>query len=234
MKLEELAGKCGEWLRGSGPESDIVVSSRIRLARNLADYPFIRKCTGLDRAAIEKTLQDRFSQISSFRDVTYWDVNGLPDVDRQFLVERQLISREHAESDGARGVVIDPQRTVQPDGQRGGSSADPGDAQRLGHARRVGADQSHRRFPGRTGQLRFPRTPGLPDRLPDERGHWHARERDAAPARAGDHAANRKGLPQLAEDQSGRPRLVWRRLPGDGRLLPGQQPDHAGQDRKPN
>lgn len=108
MKLEELAGKCGEWLRGSGPESDIVVSSRIRLARNLADYPFIRKCTGLDRAAIEKTLRDKFAQIPSLRDVAYWDVNGLPDVDRQFLVERQLISREHAESDGARGVVIDP------------------------------------------------------------------------------------------------------------------------------
>ena len=108
MKLEEFAGKCGEWLRGSGPESDIVVSSRIRLARNLADYPFIRKCTGLDRAAIEKTLRDRFAQIDLFRDITYLDVNGLPDVDRQFLVERQLISREHAESDGARGVAIDP------------------------------------------------------------------------------------------------------------------------------
>jgi protein arginine kinase len=108
VKLEEFAGKCGEWLRGSGPESDIVVSSRIRLARNLADYPFIRKCTGLDRAAIEKTLRDRFAQIALFQDVTYLDVNGLPDVDRQFLVERQLISREHAESDGARGVAIDP------------------------------------------------------------------------------------------------------------------------------
>ena len=107
MKIEEFAGRCGEWLRGSGPESDIVVSSRIRLARNLADYPFIRKCTGLDRAAVEKTVRDRFIQIDMFRDVTYLDVNGLPDVDRQFLVERQLISREHAESDGARGVAID-------------------------------------------------------------------------------------------------------------------------------
>ena len=56
MKLEELAGKCGEWLRGSGPDSDIVVSTRIRLARNLAEFPFIRRCTGLDRAAIEQAL----------------------------------------------------------------------------------------------------------------------------------------------------------------------------------
>jgi protein arginine kinase len=107
VKLEELASRCGEWLRGSGPDSDIVVSSRIRLARNLADYPFIRKCTGLDRAAIEKTLRDRIYQIDGIGDVTYIDVNALDEVDRQFLVERQLISREHAESDGARGVAID-------------------------------------------------------------------------------------------------------------------------------
>lgn len=32
IDLEKLAEKCGEWLRGSGPESDIVISSRIRLA----------------------------------------------------------------------------------------------------------------------------------------------------------------------------------------------------------
>jgi protein arginine kinase len=37
------------------------------------------------------------------------DVSGLQTVDRQFLVERQLISREHAESNGARGVAIDAQ-----------------------------------------------------------------------------------------------------------------------------
>lgn len=108
MKLEEFASRCGEWLRGSGPESDIVVSSRIRLARNLADFPFIRKCTGLDRAEIERTLRDKFSRIAMFHDATYLDVNSLPDIDRRLLVERQLISREHAEADGARGVAIDP------------------------------------------------------------------------------------------------------------------------------
>lgn len=108
MKLEELAGKCGEWLRGSGPDSDIVVSSRIRLARNLADYPFIRKCTAMDRAAIEKTLRERLRQIRGWNDVGYLDVNSLEQMDRQFLVERQLISREHAEGEGPRGVAIDP------------------------------------------------------------------------------------------------------------------------------
>jgi protein arginine kinase len=111
VKLEELAGRCGEWLRGSGPNSDIVVSSRIRLARNLADFPFIRKCTGLDRADIEKTLRDRITTIKEWGDITYIDVNSLDEMDRQFLVERQLISREHADADGSRGVAIDGDET---------------------------------------------------------------------------------------------------------------------------
>jgi protein arginine kinase len=107
VRLDELAGKCGEWLRGSGPDADIVVSSRVRLARNLADFPFIRKCTGLDRAAIETALREAFCHNAGWDDVSYLDVNALDEVDRQFLVERQLISREHAESDGARGVAVD-------------------------------------------------------------------------------------------------------------------------------
>ena len=108
MKLEELAGKCGEWLRGSGPDSDIVVSTRIRLARNVAEFPFIRRCTGLDRDAIAQLLRERTAHMPEWQDqVSYIDVNALDDLDRQFLVERQLISREHADADGARGVLLD-------------------------------------------------------------------------------------------------------------------------------
>ena len=109
MKLEDLAGQCGEWLRGSGPESDIVISSRIRLARNLADFPFIRRCTLQDRDSIEGALQDQLLSSEAFRKVSYLNVDSLSSVDRQFLVERQLISRELSEGDGPRGVVIDPQ-----------------------------------------------------------------------------------------------------------------------------
>jgi len=108
VKLEDLAEQCGEWLRGSGPESDIVISSRIRLARNLAEYPFVRKCTDQDRAQIERTLRERINTVSEWSALTYLDVDALEEVDRQFLVERQLISREHSESQGARGVAIDP------------------------------------------------------------------------------------------------------------------------------
>lgn len=111
MKLEDLAQQSSAWLRGVGPESDIVISSRIRLARNLAEFPFIRKCTDHDRDAIERMLHARISALPDFGDALYVDVNDLATVDRQFLVERQLISREHAESDGARAVAIDSQET---------------------------------------------------------------------------------------------------------------------------
>jgi protein arginine kinase len=108
VNLEELAQKCGEWLRGSGPESDIVISSRIRLARNFADFPFIRKCSEQDRANVENQLRTAIKSEKRWENLTYIDVDNLPEVDRQFLVERQLISREHADASGARAVAIDP------------------------------------------------------------------------------------------------------------------------------
>ena len=111
MHLDDLANTSGEWLKGSGPESDIVISSRIRLARNLANFPFISRTTDSDRAEIEKILHGRVDELQAAGKVSsetlYVDVGELDDLDRRFLVERQLISREHAESQGARAVVID-------------------------------------------------------------------------------------------------------------------------------
>ncbi|MGI9429108.1 MAG: protein arginine kinase [Bythopirellula sp.] len=112
MHLDDLASSSGEWLKGTGPESDIVISSRIRLARNLADFPFISKTNETDRAEIEKTLHNHIVALQESgkfpRGTIYFSVGDLEEVDRQFLVERQLISRELAESEGARAAVIDP------------------------------------------------------------------------------------------------------------------------------
>jgi protein arginine kinase len=111
LDFQELAKTSGEWLRGSGPESDIVISSRVRLARNLANYPFIARATDADRAEIGQTLRTRIEALHAegkfAGQMVYLDVSALEEVDRQFLVERQLISREHADSQGARAVVID-------------------------------------------------------------------------------------------------------------------------------
>ncbi|RMF36698.1 MAG: protein arginine kinase [Planctomycetota bacterium] len=109
MKLEELAGKCGQWLKGSGPESDIVISTRIRLARNLADFPFVRRASDDEKVQIVKMLRGRIAKLPQWEQTAFWDVEELEELDRQFLVERQLMSRELADSDGDRAVVIDPQ-----------------------------------------------------------------------------------------------------------------------------
>ena len=107
MELNDLTQKAGEWLRGCGPEADIVISSRIRLARNLADFPFISRASEQDRAEIEEALRQRILNIKASGELIYLDIGELEGVDRQLLVERHLISREHAESQGARAVAID-------------------------------------------------------------------------------------------------------------------------------
>jgi len=108
FQIDELTTHCGEWLRGSGPESDIVMSTRIRLARNLAEFPFIRRANDVDRAAIEKMVHTALDRSETLKSLMYVHVEKLSDVDRQFLVERQLISRELSEGRGARAAAIDP------------------------------------------------------------------------------------------------------------------------------
>jgi protein arginine kinase len=107
VELNDLAKSSGEWLRGGGPEADIVISSRIRLARNLAEFPFITRASEQDRNEIEAALKERILGIQASGELLYVDVEQLAGVDRQFLVERHLISREHAESEGSRAVAID-------------------------------------------------------------------------------------------------------------------------------
>jgi protein arginine kinase len=112
MNLDNLTHTSGEWLRGSGPESDIVISSRIRLARNLAQFPFLSRADDTVRAEIEKTLHENVVDLQLGGKLSYFDIDQLEGIDRQFLVERQLISRELAESHGSRGVCFTRQENV--------------------------------------------------------------------------------------------------------------------------
>lgn len=107
MIIEDLTDRIGEWLRGIGPESDIVMSSRIRLARNVADFPFIRRCSDIERANLEVTIRESMRHHPRLAGLDYVNVALLEPIDRQFLVERQLISRELSEAEGARSVVVE-------------------------------------------------------------------------------------------------------------------------------
>jgi protein arginine kinase len=110
LDLNNLAMTSGEWLRGAGPDSDIVISSRIRLARNIARYPFANRLDDPARTEIEKLVREKLEKTG--RDFHYLPVEGLDSLDQQFLVERQLISRELADAEGARGVAITGEENV--------------------------------------------------------------------------------------------------------------------------
>lgn len=112
MDLDKLTQTSGEWLRATGPESDIVMSSRIRLARNLAQFPFPSRADESDRAEIEAILSRRVRELSGELKLDYLSIAELDSLDRQFLVERQLISREHAENHGQRGVGVSAEENV--------------------------------------------------------------------------------------------------------------------------
>ena len=112
MDLNELQNKSGEWLCGTGPESDIVISSRIRLARNVAEFPFLSRATPRERGQLEKLLREKVQEAKIHDGINYYSLHNLAQVDRLFLVERHLISREHAFGKGPRGVAIGPQETL--------------------------------------------------------------------------------------------------------------------------
>jgi protein arginine kinase len=112
MNLDSLISTTGEWLRGTGPESDIVISTRIRLARNLASFPFTNRATQHQKTEIESILRDRIGKLDLPHPLRYMSITSLTPLDRQLLVERQLISRELANADGPRGVAFDQREAV--------------------------------------------------------------------------------------------------------------------------
>ena len=106
MKLTDLSSDINEWFSGSGPLADIVISSRIRLARNLAGYKFLNRCSTDEKSEILNKLRDVLMSLDLGDKIFYVSVDKAPVLNRHFLVERHLISRHHAFGKGPRGVVI--------------------------------------------------------------------------------------------------------------------------------
>ncbi|MHC4125341.1 MAG: ATP--guanido phosphotransferase, partial [Planctomycetota bacterium] len=106
MKLTNMSNEINEWFDGSGPLADIVISSRIRLARNLAGYKFLSRCSVAEQTEILKKLKTALMALDLGDKVFYIGINKTPVLERNFLVERHLISRHHAFGKGPRGAVI--------------------------------------------------------------------------------------------------------------------------------
>ncbi len=106
MKLTDISSNINEWFDGSGPQADIVISSRIRLARNLAGRKFLSRCSIQERREILNQLKEAVMGLDLGDEVFYISVDRAPALHKNFLVERHLISRHHAFGKGPRGAVI--------------------------------------------------------------------------------------------------------------------------------
>ncbi|MDR4497046.1 MAG: protein arginine kinase [Candidatus Scalindua sp.] len=112
MEIKDLSYNTGEWLRGTGKESDIVISSRIRLARNVTGFPFLSRANLRQRKEVEALLRETIAKSEITKELSYVNLTTATTVDKLLLVERHLISKEHAEGDGERGVAFGKTETI--------------------------------------------------------------------------------------------------------------------------
>ncbi len=106
MKLTEISSNINEWFSGEGPYADVVISSRVRLARNLAGHKFLATCSVAEKSEILKKLKEVLMALELGDEVFYIGVDKVPVLERRFLVERHLISQHHAFGKGPRGAVV--------------------------------------------------------------------------------------------------------------------------------
>ncbi len=88
------------WLDASGPESMIVLSTRVRLARNLSGVRFSTRTTATDRKDILESVARACHKSGQLADAVEFDVPSMSSLDRNILHERHLISRELMGRDG--------------------------------------------------------------------------------------------------------------------------------------
>ena len=106
MDLNDLVNRKSEWLRGDGPRSDIVMSTRVRLARNLDEYPFFGWADNEQRKKVLEKLVSVFNDNELLKDTVLIRIKDISEIDREFLVERHLMSQEHAMDVEQKGLIV--------------------------------------------------------------------------------------------------------------------------------
>lgn len=108
MSVNEFLDKSPTWMREDGPESDIVISTRIRLARNLARYPFPILLTDGDSESILEEVRKAISnpEMKALGNFELFRSRELSDVERQVFVEKHLISPALAEDERHSAFIL--------------------------------------------------------------------------------------------------------------------------------
>src|SRR5260370_14340213 len=112
MKIASILTTAGEWLSPDGGDHPIVISSRVRLARNLAKLPFPGWAKKTERMRILDEIKPEVDGLEQMDSSFSEHLNELSAVEKQVLVERHLISREHAAKGMGSAVVINPTQTL--------------------------------------------------------------------------------------------------------------------------
>ena len=100
---------CG-WLKAGDPGNDLVISTRIRLARNIDGIPFSQWASSTDLKRIAQQTREAIQQSTLLNEAEWLCMEEMEDIDRHFLCEQYLISRELAKSGIERYVAIHPEQ----------------------------------------------------------------------------------------------------------------------------
>jgi protein arginine kinase len=84
------------WLDASGAHADIVLSTRIRLARNVEGYAFTGRARDGERLRVLSQVREAVTSIPSMADSVMYRLDELPSTARSLLHERHLVSKELA------------------------------------------------------------------------------------------------------------------------------------------
>lgn len=112
MRFSTLLKKPAEWMRSAGPDHEIVMTSRIRLARNLVDHPFPGWARKEERLALMEEVKPVVEELGEMKDAFSEEMTNLSAIEKQVLVERHLVSREHAAKGPGCATVMNRKQTV--------------------------------------------------------------------------------------------------------------------------
>src|SRR5580704_10068147 len=98
--------------RRKGPYDRIVMSSRVRLARNLKEAAFPGWAKKPERIRVLEMIRPAVEGLPEMKDAFAEAMDSLSTLDKQILVERHLISREHAAKGAGSGLVLNRDETL--------------------------------------------------------------------------------------------------------------------------
>ncbi len=99
------------WLTLPGPESEIAICTRIRIARNISGIPFPSRATTAQSHDVIAAVGAAVRDFTDAGEVVGANLGDLKKADRQALFERHLISREHQDNKKIGGIFFSPRES---------------------------------------------------------------------------------------------------------------------------